>query len=361
MSAHYKKFLQLLEKWPVDKTKQGRDLGQHLRDQLKGLLGSSNIISVKDQKFEKQFQSLENLATDKYFKVISPIISINIYISFFLYIFFSIVEISQTFIVHFYRLDWTTMRSSIVVRLPRILERGQKDLIMKFPSLPKLFIRNNHVLSHQPVMLNETLEFLKPHGNQTFIDMTFGAGGHTRKILEIAPNAKVICLDRDPTAHKMAKKMTEEFPNRLTPLLGKFSELSELLHKHQIKQNSIDGVLFDFGCSSMQFDEAERGFSLKNNGPLDMRMDKDRDLEQPSAADILARIDENDLARIFKVYGEEKQAKKIARAIVDARYAVKKLETTKELADLVYAVFGSENRMDKLQRPAHVATKVFQV
>ena len=238
-----------------------------------------------------------------------------------------------------------------------------------FLNVPKMFLRKSHIfclkrnlsLSHQPVMVNETIDFLKPQGNQTFIDMTFGAGGHTRKILESSPNSKVICLDRDPTAHNIATDMSKEFPDRLTPLLGKFSDLSSLLHQRQIKQNSIDGVLFDFGCSSMQFDEAERGFSLKNNGPLDMRMDKDRNPDQPSAADVLAKIDENDLARIFKVYGEEKQAKKIARAIVDARYSVKKLETTKELADLVYAVFGSENRMDKLQRPAHVATKVFQV
>lgn len=213
---------------------------------------------------------------------------------------------------------------------------------------------------HVPVMADETIEHLKLSESQLIIDMTFGAGGHTRKILESSENVKVIALDRDPVAHKFAQELSEEFPKRLIPVLGRFSELPTLLTQHQIHQNSVDGILFDFGCSSMQFDEAGRGFSISKNGPLDMRMDKDRCPEQPTAADILAKIDENDLARIIKVYGDEKSAKKIARAVIDARYAVKKLETTKELADLVYACCGGEIRVDKLDRPSHVATKTFQ-
>lgn len=128
----------------------------------------------------------------------------------------------------------------------------------------------------------------------------------------------------------------------------------------KIKTNSIDGFLFDFGCSSMQFDEGSRGFSINKNAYLDMRMDKSRDPTQPSAADVLARIDEYDLARALKIYGEEKYAKKIAKAIIDTRNAVKKIETTKELADIVFAATGGETRADKLDRPSHVATKTFQ-
>lgn len=213
---------------------------------------------------------------------------------------------------------------------------------------------------HIPVMANETLEHLKPSESRVIIDMTFGAGGHTRRILESSPDVKVIALDRDPVAHKLAQEMSESYPQRLLPVLGRFSELPTLLTQLNVRQNSVDGILFDFGCSSMQFDEAGRGFSISKNGPLDMRMDKDRFPEQPTAAEVLAKIDEEDLARIIKMYGEEKYAKKIARAVIDARYSVKKLETTKELADLVYAVCDGALRVDKLDRPSHIATKTFQ-
>lgn len=213
---------------------------------------------------------------------------------------------------------------------------------------------------HVPVMADESIEYLKPSESEIIIDMTFGAGGHTKRILDSSDKVKVVALDRDPVAHQFANELSEQYPNRLFPVLGRFSELPTLLTQLNIKQNSVDGILFDFGCSSMQFDEAERGFSISKNGPLDMRMDKDRCPEQPTAAEILAKIDENDLARIIKVYGDEKNAKKIARAIIDARYSVKRLETTRELADLVYACSGGEIRVDKLDRPSHVATKTFQ-
>ena len=213
---------------------------------------------------------------------------------------------------------------------------------------------------HIPIMAQECLEYLKPSESRIIIDMTFGAGGHSRKILEASPDVKVIALDRDPVAHKFSQELSVEYPHRLIPILGRFSELPTLLTQLRIRQNTIDGILFDFGCSSMQFDEAGRGFSLSKNGPLDMRMDKDRCPEQPTVADVLAKIEENDLARIIKVYGDEKNAKKIARAVIDLRYSVKKLETTKELADLVYACCGGETRVDKLERPSHVATKTFQ-
>lgn len=214
---------------------------------------------------------------------------------------------------------------------------------------------------HVPVMAVETIKFLKPQDGELFIDMTFGAGGHTREILKAAPNAKIITLDRDPVAHEISVEMSKRYPRQIYPILGRFSELPGKLKELNVTQRSIDGIIFDFGCSSMQFDEGTRGFSISKNGPLDMRMDKDRDPDAPTAAEILAKIEEADLARILKVYGEEKHAKKIARAIVEARYSIKKIETTKELADLVQTCFGSESfRLDKLQRPSHPATKTFQ-
>lgn len=213
---------------------------------------------------------------------------------------------------------------------------------------------------HIPVMGPEVLENLQIEGNGLFIDMTFGAGGHSRSILDAAPHVRLIALDRDEDAHLLALELAEEYPDRVIPLLGRFSELPTLLQEHNIAPGTVDGMLFDFGCSSMQFDRAERGFAISKNGPLDMRMDKNRFADQPSAADVLARIEEPDLARILKVYGEEKNAKKIARAIVDMRYSLRRLETTKELADLIASCFVDDFRVDKLGRPAHIATKTFQ-
>lgn len=212
--------------------------------------------------------------------------------------------------------------------------------------------------AHVSVMSKEVLEYLKPEDGQTIIDMTFGAGGHSKQILATAPNIKLITLDRDPLAYEYANELAEKYPNNVIPLHGRFSDLPSLLKANNIRQNSIDGMLFDFGCSSMQFDTAERGFALSKNGPLDMRMDRNR--TQVTAADVVNKASENDLYRIFKVYGEEKQARKIARAIVETRFAFKRLETTKELADLVFACFDNEYKQDKIQRHSHPATKIFQ-
>ncbi|XP_066589053.1 probable methyltransferase-like protein 15 homolog [Prorops nasuta] len=212
---------------------------------------------------------------------------------------------------------------------------------------------------HLPVMVNEVLQYLKPMSGQTIVDMTFGAGGHSKKILESWSDIKIIALDRDPIAYSYAEKLSEEYPGRLIPLLGRFSELPKLLEENNIRRQSIDGFLCDFGCSSMQFDTAERGFSLAKNGPLDMRMDGFRCPNEPSAADVLERASEEELARIIKVYGDEKRAKKIARAIVEARYSFRKLKTTHELAKLIEMELG-EIRRDQLGRFSHCATKTFQ-
>ncbi len=220
----------------------------------------------------------------------------------------------------------------------------------------------SHLVCHTPVMSHEVLAMFEPKNNQKFLDLTFGAGGHARRLLNAADNVTIYALDRDPTAYNLAIQLAKETSNgRIIPLLGKFSDLPSILPEAEQKSNFFDGILIDCGCSSMQFDTKERGFSLSKDGPLDMRMDQNRsNNHQPSAADILAHIDEESLARILKVYGEEKQAKKIARAIIEARYLFTSLKTTNELAQLVESACGFSTRTDKLQRPIHVATKTFQ-
>ncbi|VEN61469.1 unnamed protein product [Callosobruchus maculatus] len=235
-----------------------------------------------------------------------------------------------------------------------------KNFRSSFRTLCTTCQQKGTALPHMPVMAEEVLSYMKVNNGQTLLDMTFGAGGHSRRLLQAVPNLNILALDRDPTAHGYAQKLSEEYPNQVTPLLGKFSDVPDLMKSLSMKRNSLDGVLFDFGCSSMQFDQAERGFSVSKNGPLDMRMDGNRLPESPTAADVLAKATEEDIYKILKVYGEEKQAKKIARAIIEARYMFKNLTTTQELADLVETVVSGDFRLDKLQRKSHVATKTFQ-
>ncbi|TNN80543.1 putative methyltransferase-like protein 15 [Liparis tanakae] len=149
---------------------------------------------------------------------------------------------------------------------------------------------------------------------------------------------------------------------RVKPLLGRFSELEALLTDMNIKPRSIDAVLLDAGCSSMQMDQAQRGFSLSKDGPLDMRMDGERYPDMPCAADVVNTLDQQALASILTAYGEERHARKIAAAIVKAR-RVNPITQTQQLASVVAGSFPAAvlyARKDRLQRPAHVATKTFQ-
>ncbi|XP_017765794.1 PREDICTED: probable methyltransferase-like protein 15 homolog [Eufriesea mexicana] len=212
---------------------------------------------------------------------------------------------------------------------------------------------------HKPVMVNKVLHYLEPSPGKIFVDMTFGAGGHSTKLLKSSSNIKIFALDRDPVAYQHALKLSEKYPGQVIPLLGRFSELPKLLCKYKVNVNSIDGFLFDFGCSSMQLDIAERGFSFSKNGPLDMRMDGFRCPSEPTAAEILEQITEIDLVHILRIYGNEKYAKKIACAIIEARNTFRSLKTTDELAQLVESVIH-EKRFDQLGRRAHCATKTFQ-
>lgn len=243
-----------------------------------------------------------------------------------------------------------------------IFPKGQlsKSTFRYYGVKKQAVIQCENVAPHKPVLKEVVLKHLALQPSSVFLDMTFGAGGHTQAILESSPNIIVYCLDRDPVAYDYAVQLEKLYPTQVIPLLGRFSELPDLLKKYNVQQNTFDGILFDFGCSSMQFDDPGRGFSVSKDGPLDMRMDGFRFPDSPTAADVLATADEHDLYKIFKIYGEEKKAKKIARAIVEARYSFTPIQSTKDLGDFISILLQNEVRTDKLQRKSHTATKIFQ-
>lgn len=198
---------------------------------------------------------------------------------------------------------------------------------------------------HVPVMLAEVLEALAPAPGRIVIDGTFGAGGYSRAILEAG--ASVLAIDRDPTAIAGGAALVEEFAPRLTLVEGRFSALDELAQ--EAGHAAVDGVVLDIGVSSMQLDQAERGFSFRFDGPLDMRMGAAGE----SAADLVARLGEAELADLIYIYGEERLSRRIARAIVAAR-AEEPIVTTKRLADIVAKVVRSK------PGDIHPATRTFQ-
>ncbi|GLK76042.1 ribosomal RNA small subunit methyltransferase H [Methylopila jiangsuensis] len=199
---------------------------------------------------------------------------------------------------------------------------------------------------HTPVMLAEVLEALAPADGELFFDGTFGAGGYTRALLEAA-DCRVIATDRDPTAIAAGYDMVAAFKGRLTLVEDRFSNLSHVLD--QLGVEAIDGAVFDVGVSSMQLDQAGRGFSFRNDGPLDMRMGG----EGPSAAELVAELGEKEIAAILRTLGEERRAGAIARAIVAAR-ETEPVTTTLRLADIVESVLG------RSYDGVHAATRTFQ-
>lgn len=215
---------------------------------------------------------------------------------------------------------------------------------------------------HIPVMVDEVVHCLTPQKGQVFLDMTFGSGGHTKAMLQKEPDITVYALDRDPTAYALAEQLAKAYPKQIQAMLGQFSEAEALLIKAGVQPGTIDGVLLDLGCSSMQLDAPERGFSLRRDGPLDMRMDGDRYPDMPTAADVVNALDQQALASILRAYGEEKHAKKIASAIIQAR-SIYPISRTQQLASIVAGAFPPSAvyaRKDLLQRSTHIATKTFQ-
>ncbi|MBB4105122.1 16S rRNA (cytosine(1402)-N(4))-methyltransferase RsmH [Allorhizobium borbori] len=196
---------------------------------------------------------------------------------------------------------------------------------------------------HIPVLLAEVLAALAPKAGDTILDGTFGAGGYTSAILDAGAN--VIALDRDPTAIAGGQVLVEASGGRLQLIHTRFSRLDEYA-----PSGGLDGVVLDIGVSSMQIDEAERGFSFQKNGPLDMRMSADG----VSAADVVNRAKVGDLIRIFGFLGEESQSGRIARAI-EKRRAEEPFRTTRDLAGLIETVTPRKAK-DRI----HPATRVFQ-
>ncbi len=194
---------------------------------------------------------------------------------------------------------------------------------------------------HVPVLIEEALGFLAPVAGGLIIDGTYGAGGYTKAIL--ATGASVIAIDRDPTAIAAA-----EPHERLTLVEGRFSDLDEIARAHGHER--VDGVVLDVGVSSMQLDTAERGFSFRGDGPLDMRMGS----EGPTAADVVNQMERGDLARVIAVLGEEKKARLVAAAIDRARSGGP-IMTTTDLAEIVSKAIG-RGGADKI----HPATRTFQ-
>lgn len=230
---------------------------------------------------------------------------------------------------------------------------------------PRAGTESELVFSHRPVMCREIMQALRPEDGQVFIDMTFGGGGHTKQLLATNKKIKIFALDRDPIAYQKAVVLSESKlvavnGQKIIPLLGRFSEFPDLMHSHGVGPDSVDGIIMDLGASSMQFDDYRRGFSLSNDGPLDMRMDGKRFESMPTAADVVNTLNANHLAKVFKIYGEERYAMKFAQTIVDSRFLMKRLSSTRELANLIAGVTSGRQAFDSLGRNQHSATKVFQ-
>ena len=194
---------------------------------------------------------------------------------------------------------------------------------------------------HIPVLLGQVIAALSPSEGQTIIDGTFGAGGYTKAIL--ATGASVVGVDRDPDAITAGRELEAASGGRLRLVHGPFSHLDDYA-------DQADGVVLDIGVSSMQLDQAERGFSFRSDGPLDMRMAQ----AGISAADVVNRFKSGDLARIFGFLGEERHAGRIAR-MIEKRRETRPFERTLELADAIETHIGRSPK-DKI----HPATRVFQ-
>jgi 16S rRNA (cytosine1402-N4)-methyltransferase len=200
---------------------------------------------------------------------------------------------------------------------------------------------------HVPVLLNEVVDALQPRDGGRYVDGTFGGGGYTTAILGRAA-CEVIAIDRDPDAISAGKALAQRFAPRLRLIEGRFGDMEQLLSAEGV--SAVDGVALDLGVSSMQFDQAERGFSFRASGPLDMRMEK----SGPSAADLVNESDEEEIADILWRYGEERKSRRVAKAIVERRRD-KRIETTGELAEIVRRAVGPSAKDE-----SDPATRAFQ-
>ena len=203
---------------------------------------------------------------------------------------------------------------------------------------------------HLPVMLEEVVALLRPQAGMRFVDGTFGGGGHAAALLAASsPDGQLFGLDRDAETLAAAASQIAIFGQRCQLIHANFSEAGRVLDESG--WDGVDGILLDLGFSSLQVEEAERGFSFLRHGPLDMRMDRD---DEASAADFINDASEKELQRIFREFGEEPAARAVARAVARAR-ATNDLATTTDLAAVINRVIPRTPRMH-----LHPATRVFQ-
>jgi 16S rRNA (cytosine1402-N4)-methyltransferase len=200
-------------------------------------------------------------------------------------------------------------------------------------------------------LLFEAVNLLDPARGGLFVDATLGLGGHSEAILEASPDTRVVGIDRDREAIRLASERLARFGPRFRAAHANFREIIRILE--EAGESEASGVMADLGVSSLQFDTAERGFSFRQDAPLDMRMDASGDEE--TAAELLERLPEEEIARIIYEYGEERKSRRIARWIVERRERGEPIRTTGELAALVARAVGHK-RGDRV----HPATRTFQ-
>ncbi len=227
----------------------------------------------------------------------------------------------------------------------------QKQKFFKTPLdwlLVYIYIKNMiDIQKHEPVLLNETLKFLDPQPNQNFIDCTIGGGGHSKAILSLSvPNGRILGIDKDKMAIENAEDNLKKYKSRYMLVKENFVNLKKIVLKY--KFFDVDGILLDLGMSTIQLSDDKRGFSFIKDAPLDMRMDQEGKL---TAANIVNKWSEVDLIKIFKDYGEERYARKIAKAIVSKREK-ETITGSLQLVEIIKEV--------KFYDRKHPATKVFQ-
>jgi 16S rRNA (cytosine1402-N4)-methyltransferase len=201
--------------------------------------------------------------------------------------------------------------------------------------------------THLPVLLNEVLQYINPRADGRYIDATFGAGGHTRELLErTSPGGRVLAVDQDQTAIEQGRIELQSYGSRLELVKANFRDIESIVQEHGFA--GLDGILADVGVSSMMLDDPTRGFSFMREGPLDMRMDLDQPL---TAADVLNTYGEKEIANILFNYGEERRSRQIASSIVRSR----PMSRTTDLTRAIERVVGGR-RYGKI----HPATRTFQ-
>ena len=204
---------------------------------------------------------------------------------------------------------------------------------------------------HTSVLLNETLELLVIAPGGTYVDATLGLGGHSEAILSEHPDTTVIGIDQDSAALAIANERLKKFGERVKLVHANFTDVKQVLKDNGIDR--VDGVLADLGVSSLQFDSEQRGFSFRFDAPLDMRMNVDS--EDPTAADLLWTLSQDEIANLIYLYGEERFSRRIARRIVERRESGEPVTTTKQLVELVERSVRRSPK-DKI----HPATRTFQ-